>query len=229
MLRQQRVCGLILTPALERKIGKDAESFREAIRSLDIPVVVVDRHIDAIKLDGVYYENYESGYIAASELVKAGNKRIAIITGDLQLRIARERFQGFKQALDDAGVELEEKFVLNGDFGIETAYLLTKGMLDSGDIPDGIVTSNNRTSIGFIKALREKRLQIGKDIAVIGIDDIEILNILKFNFSCVSRDTSEMGRAAMRLILDRLENASDQRVVHFVPCHLKLRGSEKRT
>jgi len=228
MLEQQRVRGLIITPAQERSDIKDMKRLQDCLDRLRIPIVVVDRHLDKIRLDGVYYQNFESGYLAASELIKAGNRRLGVITGDLQLRIARERYQGFKQAVVDAGLNLEEKFVIKGDFGIATAYRLAKEMFDTGLFPEGIVTCNNRTSLGFLKAAREQKVKIGRDIAVIGIDNIDVLDILDYNFSCVTRDTCEMGRVAMRLLCDRIENKTTQRIIHVVPCQLVLKGSERR-
>jgi len=228
MLEQQRVRGLIITPAQERTNKEDVERLRSCLSRLNMPIVVVDRHYDIIPLDGVFYENYESGYIAASELIKAGNEQLGIITGDLRLRIARDRYQGFIQAISDAGLTLDERFVLKGDFTATTAHRLSVKMLSEGLLPQGIVTCNNRTSLGFLKAIREKGLKIGKDIAIIGIDNIEILEFLDYNFSCVARDTTEMGRLAMRLLLDRIENNSNQRIIHVVPCQLLLKGSERR-
>lgn len=229
MVEQQRVRGLIITPAQERTEKKEVDRLRDCLSRLDFPIVVVDRHFDILQLDGVYYENYESGYIAASELIKAGNETLGIITGDLRLRIARERYQGFEQAIADAGLKLDERFVLKGDFGVTTAYKLTMEMLEKNLLPDGIVTSNNRTSLGFLKAIREKKFKIGKDIAVIGIDNIEVLDILDYNFSCVTRDSCEMGRVAMRRLLDRIENEPSARIVHIIPCQLVLKGSERRS
>jgi len=228
MLRHQRVGGLIITPAVERTDRDDAKRYSDMLGRLGVPIVVVDRHMDGIELDGVFYENYESGYIAASELIKAGNRNLAVITGDTRLRIARERFHGFEQAVLDAGLTLDTKFVLKGDFSVDTAYELTKRMLESGDVPEGIVTSNNRTSIGFLRAVQEKGLKIGKDIAVIGIDNVDVLDVLDYKFSCVARDTCEMGRVAMRLLLDRVEDESTHRVVRYAPCKLILKGSERK-
>ena len=227
-LEQQRVRGLIIAPAQEYTDVKDVKRLQKCFSRLDAPIVVVDRHLDKMRLDGVYYENFESGYLAASELIKAGNRRIGIITGDLQLRIARDRYQGVRQAVLDAGLELEEQFIITGDFSVSTAYKLTKQMIEDNCIPEGIVTCNNRTSLGFLKAVREYNVEIGKDIAVIGIDRIETLEILGFNFSCVSRDVSEMGQVAMRLLLDRIEHRTTPITTHTIPCQLILKGSERR-
>jgi len=227
-LAQQRVRGLIIAPAQEYTDPKDVKRLETCFSRLDVPIVVVDRHLDKMQLDGVYYENYESGYLAASELIKAGNRRLGIITGNLQLRIARDRYQGFRQAVLDAGLELDENFILKGDFGVSTAYRLTKEMLERGAIPEGIVTSNNRTSLGFLKAVREHKIKIGTDIAVIGIDNIDVLDMLGFDFSCVMRDVHEMGRLAAGQLFDRIENKSLPIKVHTVPCQLVLKGTERR-
>jgi len=229
MLEQQRVRGMIITPAKEYSDLEDVRRLQARFHSLRTPIVVVDRHLDKIPLDGVYYENFESGYLAASELIKAGNKRIGVITGDLQLRIARDRYQGVRQAVSDAGLDLEEVFVLEGDFRVDTAYRLAKKMFESGEFPEGIVTSNNLTSLGFLKAARECKVKIGKDIAVVGIDHISVLDILDYNFSCVTRDTYETGRAAMRLLHARIEDSTTSRSTHMIPCELMLKGSERRT
>ena len=230
ILGEQRVRGLIITPAQERSNAEDVKRLHDSLKRLDIPIVVLDRHmyVDGINVDAVYFENYESGYIAAHELIKAGNKNIGVITGDLLLRIARDRYQGVQQAVFDAGLELDVKHVLTGDFGVSTAYKLAKQMFESNCYPEGIITCNNRTSLGFLKAANEYKIEIGKDIAIIGIDNIEVLDALGFNLSCVSRDTREMGRASMRLLCDRFENNDMQRKIHTIPCQLILKGSERR-
>lgn len=228
ILEQQRVRGLIITPAREYSAPEDVTRLRERFNRLRIPIVVVDRHLEKIRLDGVFYENFESGYIAASELIKAGNRKLGIITGDLRLRIARDRYHGFLHAIEDAQLELNRQFILEGDFSVDTAYKLARQMFESGTMPEGIVTCNTFTSLAFLKAARECDVGIGKDIAVIGIDHIQVVDILGYNFSCVTRDVHEMGRVAMRMLCDRIENETAQRTIHMIPCKLVLKGSERR-
>ena len=228
MLAGQRVRGLILSPAQEYTEPEDINRLQNCFNLLNTSIVLLDRQLEKIKLDGVFYENFKSGYLAGSELIKAGNRQLGIITGDLSLQIGRERFQGFMQAVHEAGLTVEDKFILNGDFRTASAYKLSKEMFSSGCYPEGIVTCNNLMSLGFLKAARECNFEIGKDIAVIGIDNIQILDILGLNFSCVSRDTYEMGRVAMRLLCDRIENNTKQQDVQLIPCQLVLKGSERR-
>ncbi|MDO5408087.1 MAG: LacI family DNA-binding transcriptional regulator [Eubacteriales bacterium] len=226
-LEQQRVRGVIITPAMGYGDRESVEKLKEALARLDVPVVVVDRDFDYSQWDTVYYQNYESGFIATESLIRAGNRTIGIIQGDMQLKIARERYRGYEDAMMANGLEIPTEFVLKGDFSQEKAYELTCAMVEGGVLPDAMVTCNNRTSLGFIKAMIEHGLAIGKDIAVVGIDHLPVLDVLGFHFSCVSRDTIEMGRMGMKLLMERMKSAEKQRAIWVAPCKLELKGSEK--
>ena len=155
MLAQQRVKGVIITPAEEYQDSDSNLSLRAKLKKVNAPIVILDRHFNKTQWDGVFYDNFNSAYAAAEALIHAGHKKIGIITGDLTLQIALERFEGFKQALEDYGVPMLEKYIYKGNFGIQKAFELSKKMFESGDMPDGILTSNNRTSIGFVKAAKD--------------------------------------------------------------------------
>lgn len=226
-LSKQRVRGLILAPAVDYSIDAMASCLRKQLSELNIPVVIVDRDWENMTWDGVFYENYRSSYQAAIELFKAGNRRLGVITGDLKLKIGRDRFQGFKQGVLDCGLELRAEDVLEGDFLTPRAYELSKAMFKSGDWPEAVYTSNNSTSLGFLKAANECGIRIGKDIAVIGNDNISILDMLGVPFSCVNRDNQEMGRVALQMLLDRIENPDHPRKICMVPYSVQLKGSEK--
>ena len=131
------------------------------------------------------------------------------------------------QAAQDGGCPVSEQHIYQGDFTIEGAYAAAKRMLESDDRPQAVLTSNNLTSLGFLKAVTEKGMQIGRDIAVIGIDHIPELDILNYGFSCVARDTVQMGRLAMQVLLERMQNPDKQRPICMIPHRLILKGSEK--
>lgn len=223
-LEQQRARGLIITPA--RDSDRDRKLFKQ-LQRLNVPTIIVDRELPNSKWDGVFFENFQSGYCACETLIKAGHKKIGIITGDLNLKIARERYDGFMQAARDYDISIEDKYIYKGDFTIEGAYEQTVSMIRSGDIPQAILTSNNLTSFGFLKAINEYNLKIGKDIAVIGIDHIPELDILNYGFSCVARDTVEMGREAAKALLKSMENPEGKRQIIMIGYQLMLKGSEK--
>lgn len=225
-LSQQRVRGLILAPAVDYSLSSLGRELRKQLKALDIPVVIVDRDSENMHWDGVFYESYQSSYRAAQILHKAGHTRMGIITGDLGLKIGRDRLQGFRQGVLDNGLELRDEDIFEGDFLEERAYQLTKKMFLSGDWPTAIYTCNNRTSLGFLKAARECKIRIGKDIAVIGNDRIAMIDQLGIPFSCVYRDNIEMGRLALKMLLERIENPTRPRNICMIPYQVHLCGTE---
>ncbi len=102
-------------------------------------------------------------------------------------------FDGYKVALQDADIEVDEQFIYYGDFS-ETAYRIASEIFQSSRLPDAILTSNNRTTIGLIKAAREHNIRLGRDLALIGIDRVTLLDALGYPFSCITRDSRAMGR-----------------------------------
>lgn len=228
IIAQQQLMGVIIAPSVDYNQNKESKALVEKIDQLGIPVVIVDRDFEGIHWDGVFFENFQSAYNAAMELIKAGNRRIGIITGGDDLKISRDRRRGFEQAAQDQGIKVKKKDILTGDFTMETAFRLSKQMFLSGDYPEGILTCNNRSSIGFLKAVAACGITIGKDIALIGIDKVPMLNEIGFPFSCISRDNQEMGRMAMHLMMERIQDSTSSRKVAMAPYHLELNGSERR-
>ena len=122
MLSQQRVRGVIITPAITYTDPQASRTFKKLLSSLNVPVVMVDRELEGAQWDGVYYENFQSAYQATVELIKSGHRRIGILTGDLQLKLGQDRFKGFLQAMEDHDLPVAEKDILRGDFTTDTAY-----------------------------------------------------------------------------------------------------------
>lgn len=190
--------------------------------------MIIDRDFENMPWDAVVYENYQSSYQAALELYRAGNRRMATITGDMALKISRDRLEGFKKGLQDCGLKLLEENIYYGDFLMKRAYELSMELLSRAELPDAVYTANNMTSLGFLKAANEKGIRIGRDIALLGNDRIETLDILGLPFSCMYRDNYEMGRMALRLLQERVEHPEKSRSICMVPYQVKLKGSEKR-
>ena len=223
-----RVRGIILGPSVDYPETKEGRLVLEQLKSLGVPIVVVDRDFTGMPWDAVLYENYESSYAAAQELYKAGNRRLAVITGDMSLKMARDRLEGFCRGAKDCGLTIRKEDILYGDFLMEKAYELSKELLTRGDLPDAVYTSNNRTSLGFLKAANECGIKIGEDIALMGNDRIETVDILGIALSCVYRDNYEMGRMAVRMLQERMSKPDKSRSISIIPHSVRLRGSEKK-
>lgn len=228
VLQQQKVRGILLGPSVDYQETAEGRALLASLREYGVPIVIIDRDFDNMPWDAVLYENFQSSYQAALELYRAGNRKLAVITGDMTLKIGRERFEGFRKGAEDCGLELRKENIYYGTFRMKRAYELALELLSRDELPDAVYTCNNQTTLGFLKAMNEKGLKLGEDIALVGNDRIETLDILGIPFSCVYRDNYEMGRMALRLLQERVEEPQKARSICMVPYQVKLKGSEKR-
>lgn len=218
LVRQQRVKGLIFTPAVGYNDEKMSRNMRKQLKDLKVPVVIVDREIENSQWDSILYENFQSGYLATERLIKLGKKKIGMILGNLELKHGRERYEGYLQAMEDYNLAVDEKYLYEGDFSTEKAYKITKEILQSGDYPEALVLSNNLTTIGYIKAMAEEGYELNSVIQTVSIDNISLLDIMGYHYECVTRDTRMMGVKAVELLLKRFENPTRNREIRVMPC-----------
>lgn len=224
---RQRLDGVIITPVSETDATTRDKLLQ--IEKKGVPVVFVDRSIVGVKFEGVFVDSFAGAYEGVKALIDAGHERIAIITGPETSKPGRERRKGYLKALEDAGLEIRPEYIVSGDFKIEKAYRCTENLLQLETPPTAIFTSNNLTTMGCLKYLTEHKIKLGKHISVLGFDDIEVLKIIKYKLSVVSRDAKQQGIEAMKLLLKQLENKKmpEDPCQINIPYKVILRGSEK--
>ncbi len=226
-MRELRLRGLLIAPVSEHSATTLAQL--RSFAQHGIPVVLLDREMECDDFDRVVTFDEEGVYRAVTHLISLGHRRIAIITGPLDSRPGKERLGGYERALGEYGLPLNREYIREGDFRMERAYTACMELLELPQPPTAIFSSNNMTTYGCLRAFHEKGLQLGKDISMIGFDDIDALNWLNYNISVVDRDVQEMAARAMRLLLNRVEQAEELRegVRDCLPTQLLLRGSEQ--
>ncbi|MGI5959401.1 MAG: LacI family DNA-binding transcriptional regulator [Massiliimalia sp.] len=228
MLKSQRVRGVIMTPATDYSQPDAAKHLKEQLEKLQVPIVMVDRTVKDTQYDGVFFNNMGGAYAATQTLIQAGNRKIGVITGDLQLKIGRDRFHGFCQCMKDHGLSIPQDRIYEGNFQTETAYQLAKQIFARQDPLDAVVTCNNNTTLGVIKAAHELGKVLGVDLALMGIDRIDVLDLIGYSYSCIARDPVEMGRKAMDLLLRRIQSPDAAPSVCTVRFEIICKGSEKK-
>lgn len=225
-MREQRLSGIIITPvsAEDELTQRSLHEFE----SLGVPVVLLDREVDGANFDRVITEDDQGTFDAVNALIAAGHTKIAIITGPKTSRPGHERLKGFLRAMQQAQLPLPREYIRDGDFMVERAYEQTMQLFRLPDPPTAVFASNNFTTYGCLRAFSKLRLRVGRDISLIGFDDIDALGWLNYNISVVSRDVPEMGAQAMALLLGRLEEDGAGREGRrcCLPTELILRGSE---
>lgn len=177
------------------------------LRSRRAPLVVVDR--DAARgshLTTVLWDHASGFKAATSSLIARRHRRIAFISGSADLRPVRERLAGFREAHHEAGLEVDESLVRLGSLQPGFGRVETGRLLRSDDPPTALIAAGSRQLVGVLEALQELGVEVGRDIALISTDDVDLTRLYRPPISAVVRDTYRMGQIAAELVIERIED-----------------------
>ncbi len=225
ILQEHRIRGLIITPATGHESYD--KSYVESFAKMKVPIVLVDRNIMNSNFDGIYYDDMQGINEATTLLLQEGHRDIIILGGNPKLNLAQNRVAGYIHAFKAFDIPLIDSNICYGDFTRECAYEQTLDVLSRAKRPTAIVSTNNMLTLGCLKALFTNKLRIPDDMAFVGYDKIELLDVIQSNITIVERQEYEYGQNAMHLLLRRIENPKmAQQKIIMSPTLIK-RGSEK--
>ncbi len=191
-------------------------------RLAGLPIVFLDRPAVGMTADCVVSANREGAREGVRHLVSFGHRRIGFI-GDLPatLYTRRERFQGYRDALEEAGIGFDRALVETGH-DQEAAREATLRLLALPDPPTALFAANNLAAMGTVLGLAGAGR---KDVALVGYDDLPLAEVLDPPLTVVAQDPAALGAAAAELVLARL--AGDRSRAHrtLIPTRLVVRGS----
>jgi DNA-binding LacI/PurR family transcriptional regulator len=166
-----------------------------------IPVVVLDRALDAEDIPTVVLDNYGAGVMAARHLIAYGHRRIACISGNPNILLSRERLAGFSDTLRERGIELDTSRVYEGSFQYETGIEGVREFLADGIDVTAIWAQSDLIAFGAMAELERVGRKVPGDISVIGLDDIEFARISVPALTTVKQPFKEMCEKAVELIM----------------------------
>jgi LacI family transcriptional regulator len=226
LLREQRIKGIIMTPGFGEE--KFNEAYIKTIDNLNIPIILVSADIKFTKLNKVLVDNVKGGFDVTKLLIKEGHTKIGIMTGLLSSQPVADRLKGYKKALKENNIPFKNKYIYYGDFKLDKAYELTKNLFEEKDRPTALITCSNMMTMGVIKAIKEENKDIPKDLAIVGFDRIDFLNIVGVNITYVEDSPLELGKLSMDMLCDIISNPEnkDTRSLVIAP-QIIVKGSEK--
>ncbi|EME9800953.1 substrate-binding domain-containing protein [Vibrio alginolyticus] len=212
-LLQKRVDGLILMcSSLE---GERIDVFE---RYPDIPVVVMDWGPMLFTSDKIQDNSLRGGYLAVKYLIDCGHTEIGCITGPLIKHQAQMRYEGYKRAMNEAGLEFNANWIIESDFECEGGYQAFKKMAQRGALPSSIFVSNDMMAMGVINAANELDIKVPDDLSIIGYDDIHIAKFMSPSLTTIHQPKYRLGQAAVETLVRRLDDKSnDAQVVQLEP------------
>ena len=194
------ISGIILIPATSVK--RDLKFFAD----MKCPIVILDREIDGLNKDKVVLSNKKGAYDATKVLLDSGNRKIVFLGGLEGAKTAQKRFEGFKKAMDEKGI-FDEKYVLWGDFSIDSGYMMMNRALAGLERKiEAVFASDDLIALGAMNSIKENGLKIPEDISIIGFDDMFFTAYLNPPLSTVHVPFKEEGAIAAKLLLRKMEN-----------------------
>lgn len=218
MLRDAHADGMILIT------GKMPSGFRPLAPGQDYPpIVVASEPIDDSPFPHVIIDNEGASAEAVRHLISLGHTRIAHIAGPVPEPLSVRRREGYRRALDDAGLQRPESYEQRGDYLLESGAAASRALMALAEPPTAIFAANDEMAFGAINALRMAGKRVPEDVSVVGFDNIYFSGAFYPPLTTVSQPRMEMGRAAMAIVLTLLQGRKPPRQTLELPTELIVR------
>lgn len=168
--------------------------------SSKIPLVMMDRIVSNLSTPYVGTDNLYGGYIATKHLIQNGHKGIAFISGPPATVSGQNRYEGYCRALEEAKLPLYEQYVFSGDYQHKSGYEAGKKILSMPEIT-AVFAGNDMMAYGVYQAVREAGKTVGKDLSVVGFDDLQFSAMLDVPLTSVKQNIVEIAQRAADILL----------------------------
>jgi len=217
MMTHHPVDGILLVPVEPRN------SYLKKLVAGHIPVVTIDRPIEVAKTDSTGVENRAGARMAVEHLIEHGYRKIVCLAANSHLLTIKERIVGYRETMQKARLPRQKELLLTSE---ESAREALEKLFAADGRPDALFTANNAATIWVIEALKKLRIEIGKDVALMGFDDVDFYPLLTPSISSVRQPAPELGEISARLLLQRIKGEFKSPTLRTVlPVTLILRES----
>lgn len=171
-----------------------------SLKESECPAVVVGQDLSMHQVPSVFFDDYRCGYIAGQRLLEAGASKLLFLgIPAMDVALGRQRRRGFEDALSMSNVQCE--YVTDCQLNAKSGWLKTQQLLASGYRPDGIFAVTDRLAAGASKAVLETGMQVGQDVAIVGVGDDEICELMTPSLASVHYDYPALGREASKVLM----------------------------
>jgi LacI family transcriptional regulator len=189
------------------------------------PCVAFDVELLGARSAFVSFDNVGAGIEVVRHLAESGRKRIAFLGGRGDERPSVDRQFGYKSELARLGLSCREEYMQTAHWLHDRAYLATRRLLDLPEPPDAVFAASDIMAIGAMAAIEDAGLRIPEDVAVAGIDDIEVTRMVDPPLTSVRQNQSVLVTALVDAMLDLLDHPEAPPLAKILPIELVVRGS----
>ncbi len=189
----------------------------------DAPIVSVDPHVTNPTYPSVQGTNYQGALDATNYLLSLGHRRIGFICGRPEIGSAGRRLTGYRDAIANAGLEVDEALIVPGDFTTSTGHIRALKLLSLDNPPTAIFAANDQSALGVYQAAEELGLHIPEDLSVVGFDNIPEARYL--GLTTIDQFLADMGYVAIQMLIKLINNEQLDEQIHKMPTKLVVRSS----
>lgn len=218
-LSAQRVDGVLMIA-----VHSD-DTLPDRLAELAVPTVLAGRRSDREPLGHVFADNGGGARTAVRYLLDSGRRTIGTITGSLDMDVAQARLDGYREALESAGLSVDEDLIAHGDFREEGGRAAMRDLLRRRPDLDAVFAASDVMASGAVLELRACGLRVPQDVAVIGFDDSIVARHVDPPLTSVRQPLEEMGRTMARLLLEEIAHRGTGHRGVILPTQLVVRES----
>jgi LacI family transcriptional regulator len=203
LLISRQVDGVILAT-----VGTTGQFIQKMIENYKVPLVVIDNEVKGLRTNLVIHDNIRGAYLLTKHLIEHGHSRIACISGPLEEPSGKNRLEGYKRALKESGLSCDQNRIEISDWMIEGGYDATIKLIQKEkDKFTAIFIANSVMALGCVKALRELKVKVPEDIAIVSFDHLRFTEALNPPLTTLQSIESEIGKRAAEMLFRKIEGS----------------------
>jgi len=197
IIRKGLVDGLIV------QATNAADELFVQLSQAEVPFIIAGRPMNLTDASYVDVDNFAGAQNAVRHLIRQGYKRIGILSGPLNTTAGLDRYQGYRDAIRENGMALDEHLLVEGDFSEAGGYFAARRLLDSR--PDALFIASDMMALGALRAIREARLSVPDDIGIVSFDDLPPATMASPTLTTVRQPIRRLGIRLVETLLDIIE------------------------
>ncbi|KXZ40646.1 transcriptional regulator, LacI family [Alkalithermobacter thermoalcaliphilus JW-YL-7 = DSM 7308] len=198
-IRGKRVDGIIL---MSSRVKDECIEF---LKQSKFPFVVIGSSLEYNDINFVDNDNEKATYDITNYLIQKGCSNIALIAGSIDLVVTINRLSGYKKALQENDIQINNEYIVVGEFLEESGYISAKRLLSLENIPDAIIVADDIMALGVIKAIKEKNLKIPEDISIASFNNSILAKTSTPTLTSVDVNPLKLGMSAASILINSID------------------------
>ncbi len=220
LVGHRRVDGLIvINPYSDDRFQHIPEKF---------PVVFVGAQSHEQKISSVCLDDEKVAYEATRHLISLGHTDIALVTGPMEEDCSLDRTEGYRRALQEAGIPFDNAKIIEGDWSATSGQDALLSFVEQGRVPTAVFAQNDRMAMGVLRAARDVNIKVPTQLAVIGVDDMPLSSYFDPPLTTMRQDMPRIGQEATRMLLDIIQKKNTGQREVKLPAELVVRQSTSK-